>query len=56
MKEHEHPHWRKQDTDPYTAGNLDFKLGKRHARNGDPYNPPRKEHEGSYEQGYISKD
>lgn len=60
MKEHENPYWQKKrvrdDKDPYSAGNFDYKLGHRHAREGHEYNPPRKEHESSYEQGYNSKD
>lgn len=61
MKEHENPHWHgkaihKEDADPYTAGNFDYKLGQRHAKHGHQYNPPRTWHEGSYEQGYNSKD
>lgn len=61
MKEHELPHWRdkailREDADPYSAGGFDFKLGARHKREGKPYNPPRKWHESSYEQGYNFKE
>lgn len=61
MKEHEHPRWSEkkrdiEDRDTYTSGNTDYKVGKRHKKYGSAYNPPRKDHEGSYEQGYNSKD
>ncbi len=61
MKEHEHPYWNEKkreaaDSDPYTAGSLDYSLGTFHAKKGHEFKPPREEHEDSYRQGYHEGD